>query len=124
MKAEILREGLRRIERVEEAYERLAKMLEPEGLEEDLLPLAKGCMAALRGLERCVEMRLKLAREEERGRAAEPEVVSEGEEKEGERAVVDWSRLSDGALREVEEALVPCERRARSRGCRVSPDDS
>ncbi|WP_297829806.1 hypothetical protein, partial [uncultured Rikenella sp.] len=85
MKAEILREGLRRIERVEEAYERLAKMLEPEGLEEDLLPLAKGCMAALRGLERCVEMRLKLAREEERGRAAEPEAVSEGEEEEGER---------------------------------------
>ena len=54
---------MRRIERVEEAYERLAKMLEPEGLEEDLLPLAKGGMAALRGLERCVEMRLKLARE-------------------------------------------------------------
>ncbi len=102
MEAEILREGMRRIERLEAVYERLAELLEPAELEENPLPAARGCMAALRGLERCVELRLKILREEERW----PERELREEER---RAKVDWSRLSDGALREVEEALVPCE---------------
>lgn len=100
MDVALLREGLRRVEGIEAMYERLVRLLEPAELEENPLPAAKGCMAALRGLERCVELRLRLAREAER--------ASCGEAEEAERARVDWSRLSDGALREVEAALVPC----------------
>ena len=55
-------------------------------------------MAALRGLERCTELRLRMVREA--GRLPEPEADEP-------LATVDLSRLSDGALREVEAALVP-----------------
>ena len=55
-------------------------------------------MAAWRGLDLCTELGLRMVREG--GRLPEPEAA-------GPLATVDLSRLSDGALREVEAALVP-----------------
>lgn len=98
MKGDFLEREMRNIAALEECYRWAAELVKPAELQEDLLPAVRGYMSVLRGLERCVELRLKLVREA--GRMPEPEP-------EERVATVDLSRLSDGALREVERAMVP-----------------
>ncbi len=98
MKAGFLENELRNIDFVEGCYRRIAELVMPSDLEENPVPLARAFMAALRGMERCVELRLKLVREAGRMPVEEPDEPL---------ATVDLSRLSDEALREVEESLVP-----------------
>lgn len=98
MKTDFLEEGLRNVATLEERYRQVAEWVRPSELEENPVPAARAYMAALRGLERCTELRLKLIREA--GRLPEPEADEP-------LATVDLGRLSDGALREVEAALVP-----------------
>ncbi len=98
MKTGFLENELRNIDFVEGCYRRMAELVMPSDLEENPVPLARAYMAALRGMERCVELRLKLVREAGRLPAEEPDEPL---------ATVDLSRLSDEALREVEESLVP-----------------
>lgn len=98
MKAGFLENELRNIDFVEGCYRRMAELVIPSDLEENPVPLARAFMTALRGLERCVELRLKLVREAGRLPADEPDEPL---------ATVDLSRLSDEALHEVEESLIP-----------------
>lgn len=98
MKENWLSEELSRIAFMESRYEWIADLVKPGELEENLGSSARDYMAALRGLERCMELRLKLIREY--GRLPS----EEGGEP---LATVDLSRLSDDALEEVEAALVP-----------------
>lgn len=94
----MLEEGLRQVGSLEALYERIARFVEPSELEENPLPMVRAYLATLRSLERCIELRVKLVREAGRLPRPEPEQPL---------ATVDLSRLSDEALREVEEALVP-----------------
>lgn len=98
MKENWLSEELSRIAFMESRYEWVADLVKPGELEENPGSSARDYMAALRGLERCMELRLKLIREY--GRLPS----EEGGEP---LATVDLSRLSDDALEEVEAALVP-----------------
>ena len=98
MKTDFLEEGLRNVAMLEERYRQAAEWVRPSEMEENPVPQARAYMAALRGLERCTELRLRMVREA--GRLPEPEADEP-------LATVDLSRLSDGALREVEAALVP-----------------
>lgn len=98
MKEHWLSEELGRIESMESRYEWVADLVKPGDLAEDPGSSARDYMAALRGLERCMELRLKLIREY--GRLP-------SEEEDEPLATVDLSRLSDDALEEVEAALVP-----------------
>ena len=100
MKDDFLERELLNIGMLEAAYGKVVKRMEPAGMEEDA-GAARLYLAALRGMERCVELRLKLIREAERLPDPEPEEPM---------AMIDLSRLSDGALREVETALVPVRR--------------
>lgn len=94
----MLEEGLRQVGSLEALYDRIARFVEPSDLEENPLPMVRAYLATLRSLERCIELRLKLVREAGRLPRPEPEQPM---------ATVDLSRLSDEALREVEQALVP-----------------
>lgn len=98
MRGDFLEREMRTIDELEECYRWAAEQVKPSELQEDLLPAVRGYMSVLRGVERCVELRMKLVREA--GRLPKPEA-------EEPVATVDLSRLSDGALREVEEAMVP-----------------
>lgn len=98
MKGDFLESQMRTIDELEECCRWAAELVKPSELQEDLLPAVRGYMSVLRGVERCVELRLKLVREA--GRLPKPEANET-------MATVDLSRLSDGALREVEEAMVP-----------------
>ncbi|MDE5944198.1 MAG: hypothetical protein K2G93_01250 [Rikenella sp.] len=100
MKEHWLSEELSRIESMESRYEWVADLVKPGDLAEDPGSSARDYMAALRGLERCMELRLKLIREY--GRLP-------SEEEDEPLATVDLSRLSDDALEEVEAALIPVE---------------
>ena len=100
VKDDFLERELLNIGMLEAAYGKVVKRMEPAGMEEDA-GAARLYLAALRGMERCVELRLKLIREAERLPDPEPEEPM---------AMIDLSRLSDGALREVETALVPVRR--------------
>lgn len=97
MRGDFLESELRNVAELEECYRRIAEQVRPSELEENPAAAARAYMMALRGLEHCVELRLKLIREA--GRLPEPE--------EEPLATVDLSRLSDEALEEVEAALVP-----------------
>lgn len=98
MRGDFLEREMRTIDELEECYRWAAELVKPSELQEDLLPAVRGYMSVLRGVERCVELRLKLVREA--GRLPKPEADEPV-------ATVDLSRLSDGALREVERAMVP-----------------
>ena len=98
MRGDFLEREMRTIDELEGCYRWAAELVKPSELQEDLLPAVRGYMSVLRGVERCVELRLKLVREA--GRLPEPEPDEPV-------ATVDLSRLSDGALREVEQAMVP-----------------
>jgi hypothetical protein len=91
-------EELRRIDSMESCYRWVAELVKPSELEENPGVTARAYMLAVRGMERCVELRLKVIREA--GRLPEREEVEP-------LATVDLSRLSDDALEEVEAALVP-----------------
>ncbi len=109
MKTDFVEQELRNVGALEMAYRKVAEMVAPAELEENPTASARVYLAALRGLERCVELRLKLIREA--GRLP-------GEEPEEPMATIDLSRLSDDALREVETALIPLEteRESENRG--------
>lgn len=98
MRGDFLEREMRTIDELEECYRWAAELVKPSELQEDMLPAVRGYMSVLRGVERCVELRMKLVREA--GRLPKPEA-------EEPVATVDLSRLSDGALREVEQAMVP-----------------
>ncbi|WP_298064703.1 hypothetical protein [uncultured Rikenella sp.] len=98
MKGDFPAREMRVVAELEEGYRWVAELVKPSELEENPLPAARVYMSALRNLERCVELRMKLVREA--GGMPEPEP-------EEPVATVDLSRLSDGALREVERAMVP-----------------
>lgn len=94
----MLERELEAIGKLEALYERVAEFVEPSHLEENPLPTVRTYLATLRSLERCIGLRAKLVREAGRLPRPEPEQPM---------ATVDLSRLSDGALREVEQAMVP-----------------
>lgn len=98
MKWDFPEREMRVVAELEECYRWVAELVKPSELEEDPLPAARVYMSALRSLERCVELRMKLVREADGMPEPEPEEPV---------AKVDLSRLSDGALREVERAMVP-----------------
>lgn len=98
MRGDFLEREMRTIDELVECYRWAAELVKPSELQEDLLPAVRGYMSVLRGVERCVELRMKLVREA--GRLPKPEADEPV-------ATVDLSRLSDGALREVEQAMVP-----------------
>lgn len=98
MRGDFLEREMRTIDELEECYRWAAELVKPSELQEDMLPAVRGYMSVLRGVERCVELRMKLVREA--GRLPKPEADETV-------ATVDLSRLSDGALREVEQAMVP-----------------
>ena len=98
METNWLENEMQRIESMEARYRWAAELVKPGELEEDPARSVRSYLAALRGLERCMELRLKLVRTA--GQLPEPEA---GEP----LATVDLSRLSIDALEEVEAALVP-----------------
>lgn len=98
MKEEWLENEMQHIAAMEAHYRWVAELVKPSELEEDPTRSARSYLLALRGLERCVELRLKLIRAADR--------LPEAEEAEP-LATVDLSRLSTDALEEVEAALVP-----------------
>ena len=116
MKTDFVEQEIRNVGTLEMAYRKVAEMVAPAELEENPTASARIYLAALRGLERCVELRLKLIREA--GRLP-------GEEPEEPMATIDLSRLSDDALREVETALIPLEteRESENRGGKEVNDE-
>lgn len=91
---------LRNVAELETMYRECAELVMPAGMGKNPVPSARAYMTALRGVERCIELRLKLVREA--GRLPEPE-----SEKEEPMVMIDFSKLSYEALHEVKQALIP-----------------
>lgn len=86
-----------RLEELEERYDLLAQMLEPDEMAETDPSRINTYIRALQGVERCVKMRLAIVKEEPPGKTTPLECGF---------VTVDLPRLSDDALREVKAALL------------------
>lgn len=100
MERELLNDELRNVEELKAMYRECAELVAPSRLEENPAPLARAYMVALRGVERCIELKLKLVRE--------VGLLPEYEPKQEEPMVmIDFTKLSYEALHEVKQALMP-----------------